>query len=91
MTGGAAYILKGHGSIDPAWVRNCFRLFKERSVNIRKLVLLKNGQPNYFAMLEIQFVLSPDQVEKPDSQAFLAELREQIASQSWHEQTLTPL
>ncbi len=85
MHGGASYILKGHGQIDPVWVQGCFQLFKERSVNIRKLLLLKNGQPERFAMLEIQFVVSPEDTQ------FLSALQERLATQSWTEQSVLPL
>lgn len=88
MSGGAAYILKGYGSIDPQWVRECFHLFKENSVNIRKLVLLKNGQPDRFALLEIQFVLPQEQAQES---SFMQALTSRLSTQQWQEQTLTSL
>ena len=95
MSGGTAYIFKGHGSIEPDWVRDCFRLFRDRAVNIRKLVLLRDGQPEHFAMLEIQFVLPASEAEIPESNAktgdFLEVLEARVASQRWNEQSLTPL
>ncbi|WP_373532844.1 hypothetical protein [Vampirovibrio sp.] len=89
MTGGAAYILKGHGSIHPAWVRDCFCLFRDRAVNIRKLVLLSNGQAACYAMLEIHFVLSPDELAKADPALFLADLQTVMNAQQWQDQSLT--
>lgn len=91
MSGGTAYLLKGHGSIEPDWVRDCFRLFKDRAVNIRKLVLLRNGQPDHFAMLEIQFTLPVDEDQTGAPDEFLAILQTRLAAQRWNEQSLTPL
>jgi hypothetical protein len=89
MMGREVYILKGYGSIDPAWVRDCFCLFRDRAVNIRKLVLLSNGQPERYAMLELHFVLSPDEVANSQPGLFLAELQATVASQQWQDQSLT--
>ncbi len=83
MTSSTVYILKGYGQIDPAWARACVLLFKSHQVNIRKLVLLKNGHPDYFSMLEIQFALATEaQV------AFLEHLDDYLQKQSWTEQSL---
>jgi hypothetical protein len=89
MTGGEAYILKAHGSIDPLWVRNCFSLFRDRAVNIRKLVLLGNGQSERFAMLELHFVLSPNELDNKQPGLFLADLQAILVSQHWYNHTLS--
>jgi hypothetical protein len=57
MANSVTYILKGYGRIDSGWVKDCFGLFREQDVNIRKLLLLKNGHPDCFSMLEVHFVL----------------------------------
>lgn len=88
MSGGAAYILKGYGTIDPQWMRECFHLFRESAVNIRKLVLLKNGHPERFSFLEIQFVLPATEAERF---FFLEALQTRLAAQTWQEKTLTPM
>jgi hypothetical protein len=57
MASNATYMLKANGSIEPTWLLGCLNLFKERGITIRKLLLLKNGCPDRFSMLEIHFVL----------------------------------
>ena len=86
MSGSATYVLKGYGRIEPGWMQDCFRLFKERSVNIRRLVLMKTEDPDCFSMLEIQFVLTPDQI----GATFLTTLEERLSALSLSEKTLTP-
>ena len=86
MADSAVYLLKGYGRIAPDWMRDCFRLFKERQVNIRKLVLMQNGDPTCFSMLEIQFVLMPE-----EHTAFLAGLEDRLSEQAWVEKTLLPV
>ena len=88
--GGEFYILKGHGSIDPAWVRDCFCLFRDRAVNIRKLVLLSDGQPERYAMLELHFVLSPDEMANSQPGLFIADLQATLSRQQWQDQSLLP-
>lgn len=88
MSGGTAYILKGYGSIDPQWMRECFHLFRENAVNIRKLVLLKNGHPDRFFQLEIQFVPPADATQTAE---FIQALTARLSTQQWQEQTLAPL
>lgn len=79
----ALYTLKGYGRIEPGWMRECFRLFKTRGVNIRKLVLMKNGQPDCFSMLELQFA-----VGNSEEAAFLPLLESQLSQLKWISQTL---
>jgi hypothetical protein len=82
-----AYILKGYGQIDPDWVLRFFSLFKQQQVNIRKLVLLKNGHPACFSMLEVHFI-PPD----GESQAiFLQQLERHLALQDWQAHSVTPM
>lgn len=88
MTGGAVYILKGQGQIDPLWVRDSLMLFKESAINIRKLILLKNGQPDMFSLLEIQFVLPSGTPPNHSADDFMQALRIRLANQSWHLQSL---
>jgi hypothetical protein len=78
------YVLTGYGSMESAWVREFFNLFKREQVNIRKVVLLKNGDPKVFAMLEIQFVIQPGQ------DGFMSNLNRHLDKLSWQEKTLLP-
>jgi hypothetical protein len=84
MPGAQSYVLTGYGSIESAWVREFFNLFKREQVNIRKVVLLKNGDPRLFSMMEIQFVV------KPEQEAFLGNLNRHLDKLSWQEKTLLP-
>ena len=90
MANSATYVLKGYGNIDPGWVRECFGLFKAQDVCIRKLLLLKNGNPACFSMLEIHFSLPQLDEALPDH-PFLTDLSSRLAEQDWKEQTLTRL
>ncbi len=86
MLASTAFTFKGYGRIDPVWMRECLQLFRERQINIRKLVLLKNGDPACFSMMEIQFVPSGQ-----DAEAFLARLEECLRCQPWQHRSLGPL
>jgi hypothetical protein len=93
MTGNASvtYVLKGHGAIDPAWMRGCLNLFKERRVNIRRLVvtsdaLLSHDDARCFSMLEIQFALPAADAPNP----FLGLLESTLQQQHWIDRTLNP-
>lgn len=77
-----AYILKGYGDIEPAWLGRCLQLFKEDRINIRKLVLLKDGSPSCFGMMEIHFMLA-------QPEAFLERLEAHLDRQAWRDKTLT--
>lgn len=79
-----AYTLKGYGAFDMAWVRDCFRLFRARQVNIRKLLLL-NSDPGC-AMLEIQFTLAPETAD-----GFLEALEACTRNVTWQEKSLAPV
>jgi hypothetical protein len=81
------YILKGYGSIQPDWVQDCLRLFKSEQVNLRKVVLLKNGDPRCFSMLELHFLL-PQGHPLHDAHPFLGQLKTSLTQQSWIQQTL---
>jgi hypothetical protein len=87
MVGNATYRLKGYGTIDAAWLRECLALFKQQQVNIRRLVVMQNGQPSCYGMVEIHFVLShqnlPERVIP-----FLDLLDILLKKQRWREQTL---
>lgn len=94
------YILQGYGAIQPQWVQDCLQLFKTEQVNLRKVVLLKNGDPRCFSMLEIHFLLPQSwKTEESSSQApatesehpFLSQLTLTLAQQTWASQTLLPL
>lgn len=89
MANSVTYILKGYGNIDPAWVKRCFNLFREQDVNIRKLLLLKNGHPDCFSMLEVHFIL-PEADLLEQNAAFIGALNSQLAQQAWLEQSLGP-
>lgn len=82
----ATYVLRGHGRIEPGWMRECFQLFRGRNVNIRKLVLMKDQDPDCYAMMEIQFVLTPEATES----AFIETLEERLAALESCEKTLVP-
>lgn len=88
MADSVTYILKGHGHIDPLWVKQCFGLFKAQGICIRKLLLMKNGNPACFSMLEIHFVL-PESMAGGNAAVFLEILNGQLLQQDWIEQTLT--
>jgi glycine cleavage system regulatory protein len=79
------YVLKGYGTIEPGWVQDCFRLFRERSINIRKLLLLKTADPDKYAMLEVQFVVASD------AGPFLDTLEQCLNKQCWSSKELKPL
>ena len=81
----STYLLKGHGTLEPGWVSTCFALFKERGINIRKLVLVRNAAPQ-LDTLEIQFVL-----RESDREAFLQSLERQLDSLAWQDKTLSLL
>lgn len=70
---GGAYVLKGYGAIDPAWLRDCLRLFKNHQVNIRRLVLMQDALsdclPDCLSMLEIQFALPATEASQRPSLA----------------------
>jgi len=90
------YILKGYGSIQPDWVQDCLRLFKDEQINLRKMVLLKNGDPKCFSMLEIHFLL-PQASTAQDTHTgngsahpFLGQLQTSLNRQTWIQQTLLP-
>ncbi len=85
MVGPLAYTLKGYGTFDMAWMRDCFRLFKDRQVNIRKLLLLKSGPSQACSMLEIQFTLPPEAAD-----GFLQALEECTRGVAWQEKSLAP-
>jgi hypothetical protein len=87
MTASVNYTLKGTGRIDPAWMRECFRLFKERRINIRKLLLMQNGDPGCFSLLELQFVLTPEAAQS----AFLQALKERLDMLALAETVLAPV
>jgi hypothetical protein len=86
MTASVSYTLKGYGRIDPAWMRDCFQLFKERRVNIRKLLLMQDGDPAYYSMLELQFVVPPE----AEQSSFLKTLEERLDSLDLAEKALVP-
>ncbi|HEY9687897.1 MAG TPA: hypothetical protein V6C52_13055 [Coleofasciculaceae cyanobacterium] len=86
MTANVNYTLKGYGRIDPAWMRDCFQLFKERRINIRKLLLMQNGDPAYYSMLELQFVLPSEAAQS----SFLKTLEERLDSLDLAEKVLAP-
>jgi hypothetical protein len=92
MVNSATYVLKGYGSIDPRWVQNFFNLFKEQEVNIRKLLLTKNGNPVCFSMLEVHFTLSVEQEAQADlGHPFLEKLQNRLAEQHWTKRSLGQL
>jgi hypothetical protein len=82
-----AYILKGYGQIDPNWMLRFFSLFKQQQVNIRKLILLKNGHPACFSMLEVHFIPPSGESQV----AFLQKLDQHLALQSWQTQSVKPI
>lgn len=95
------YILQGYGTIQPQWVQSCLHLFKSQQINLRKVILLKNGNPDCFSMLEIHFLLEqdanrppannldPSEAALPNSpHPFLEQLQQALAKQSWAEQSL---
>ncbi len=92
------YILQGYGDIQASWVQHCLQLFKTQQVNLRKVVLLKNGHPDYFSMLEIHFLLplarpSAEETTQPISTTphpFLAQLDNTLAQQPWSQQSVRP-
>lgn len=84
MANDGVYILKGYGHLEPVWVNRFFALFRQRQVNIRKLVLLKNGHPECFSMLEVHFVLSL----QGEHSAFMELLSEHLLQQAWDEHSL---
>lgn len=90
MTHDGIIILKGYGSIEPAWMSCFFALLKRRHVNIRKLVLLQNGHSSsisgHFSQLEVHFV--PPVGE--EQTVFMTLLQEHLALQTWQEQSLQP-
>jgi hypothetical protein len=83
------YILKGYGSIQPDWVQSCLQLFKSEQINLRKVVLLKNGDPRCFSMLELHFLL-PQGQPLHDAHPFLGQLKTSLSRQPWTQQTLLP-
>lgn len=88
MLSTTAYVLKAQGEFDVAWMRDCFRLFKERQVNIRKFLLLRKGNADAASMLEIQFVLAEN---NPASEAFLQALDERTRQVRWQSRQLGPV
>ena len=97
------YILQGYGAIAPQWVQHCLHLFKQEQVNLRKVVLLKNGTPECFSMLEIHFLLPQTCLEGQELNAssvnhddtgnnpehpFLQTLQLTLAQQAWQEQSI---
>jgi hypothetical protein len=85
------YILQGYGAIQPDWVQQCLHLFKRQQINLRKVVLLKNGHPDYFSMVEIHFLLAQaDNNTAQPPHPFLAQLEQTLARQSWLEQSVRP-
>jgi hypothetical protein len=89
------YVFSGAGSIDPFWVRTCLNLFRERQVNIRRLVLLRaipehKSRDAFFSHMELQFSLpvSPAALLSPP---FLALLEQQLKRQHWTQQAFQAL
>jgi hypothetical protein len=90
------YILQGHGAIEAHWVQGCLHLFKRHQINLRKVVLLKNGNPDCFSMLEIHFLLPQESETLEDATGrdnaqthpFLIQLQDTLAQQVWSDQSL---
>lgn len=82
-----AYVLKGYGRIEPAWVQMLLALFKREKINIRRLILLQGAHPTCFSMLEVHFAL-------PDGEArafFMEKFEKHLALQAWETQSLESL
>jgi hypothetical protein len=88
MGADGAYVFKGYGQIESGWLLGFFKLFKSQSVNIRKLVLLKESHhPTCLSILEVHFTPPAGDGRK----AFLELLTRHIALQSWQIHSLTAL
>ena len=90
------YVLQGYGTIRDEWVRDCLHLFKSQNINLRKVVLMKNGNPDSFSMLEIHFILPQEAAnlttnaleQAKQEQPFLEQLQAALAQQNWVKQSL---
>lgn len=85
MGADGAYIFKGYGQIDSDWVLGFFALFRSQTVNIRKLILLKEAQSVCFSMLEVHFTPPVGDGRK----TFLELLDQRLGLQSWQTRSLT--
>lgn len=91
MTASGQYVFKGVGQIDADWVGLCLHLFRQKQINIRRLVLLKDLQkpvqaqvnPSCFSCMELQFTLNENQ---PQATNFQDELQALLARQDWLKQ-----
>jgi hypothetical protein len=91
MTASTQYVFKGVGQIDADWVGLCLHLFRQKQINIRRLVLLKGlqkqAQPqansSCFSCMELQFTLPGNQ---PQTSEFQSELKTLLARQHWFQQ-----